>query len=102
MKKDVHFKIDEGLLQRLEHLAHEVGLPATRFIETALREYLEEQRKKEAYRITGVNEITGVRMSVSAMYKTMDAAQAALDRIRKEKNYIQNYFRRLQVEKVTI
>lgn len=102
MKKDVHFKIEEGLLMELDALSKEVGLPQVRFIETAVREYIEMQKKSNEYRLTGVNNLTGVRQSVSAKYKSKEAAQVALDNIRKHKTYIQDYYTRLQIEKVTI
>lgn len=102
MKKDVHFKIDEGLVLAINQLSLDVQLPAARIIETAVREYIEMQKKSNEYRLTGVNNITGVRQSVSAKYKTKEAAQEALDNIRKHKTYIQDYYTRLQIEKVTI
>lgn len=102
MKKDVHFKIDEGLVLAINQLSHDVQLPATRIIETAVREYIEMQKKSNEYRLTGVNNITGVRQSVSAKYKSKEAAQEALDIIRKRKTHIQDYYTRLQIEKVTI
>lgn len=102
MKKDVHFKIDQGLLMELDALSKEEGLPQARFIETAVREYIEMQKKSNEYRLTGVNNITGVRQSVSAKYKSKEVAQAALDNIRKHKTFIQDYYTRLQIEKVTI
>lgn len=102
MKKDVHFKIDEGLLYELDLLSKEEGLPQVRFIETAVREYIEMQKKSNEYRLTGVNNITGVRQSVSAKYKSKDEAQEALDNIRKHKTHIQDYYTMLQIEKVTI
>lgn len=102
MKKDVHFKIDEGLVLAINQLSHDVQLPAARIIETAVREYIEMQKKSNEYRLTGVNNITGVRQSVSAKYKTKEAAQEALDNIRKHKTYIQDYYTKLQIEKVTL
>lgn len=102
MKKDVHFKIDEGLVLAIKRLSYDIQLPVARIIETAVREYIEMQKKSNDYRLTGVNNITGVRQSVSAKYKSKEAAQAILDDIRKHKTYIQDYYTRLQIEKVTI
>lgn len=102
MKKDVHFKIDEGLVLAINQLSHDVQLPAARIIETAVREYIEIQKKSNKYRLTGVNNITGVRQSVSAKFNSKEEAQAILDDIRKHKTYIQDYYTRLQIEKVTI
>ena len=102
MKKDVHFKIEESLVMGINRLAKDLELPTARIVETAIREYLEMQKKSDNYRITGVNQITGVRHSVSAMYKGRAAADAALLNIRKHKSYINDYYSRLQIEKVTI
>lgn len=102
MKRDCHFKIEEELLQRLYKLAEDVGLPATRFIESAIREYIERQRGHERYTITGVNKITETRIPCTAQFKTLDAAQMSLDNIRKSKSFIMDYYKKLQIEKVTL
>ncbi|MBR2555729.1 MAG: hypothetical protein IKE94_12780 [Aeriscardovia sp.] len=86
----------------LEALSKEEGLPQVRFIETAVREYLSQLKGGHKYRITGVNEITGVRQFVSAIFNDLDTAQDQLSDFRK---YYRNTFAlysRLQVERVTI
>lgn len=102
MKKDVHFKIDEGLLQELELLSHEDGLPLVRFIETAVREYLTMLKAGRRYRITGVNEITGVRQTISALINDRDTAQERLFNFRKFYGDAYKIYKRLQVERVTL
>lgn len=102
MKIDVHFKIDESLIYRLDQLSKDIGLPITRFIETAIREYIQTQRTSNFYRITGINQITGNRCMVSPRYKDIDVARAALDNFRRNKNVIADYYTNLQLEKVTL
>lgn len=102
MKKDVHFKIDEGLLMELDALSKEEGLPQVRFIETAVREYLSQLKGGRKYRITGVNEITGVRQFISYIIKDRDIAQEQLFKYRKLYHDAYKVYKRLQVERVTI
>lgn len=102
MKKDVHFKIDESLLIELDALSKEEGLPQVRFIETAVREYLSQLQCGRKYRITGVNEITGVRQFISAIIKDRDVAQDRLCKFRKFYSDSYKIYKRLQVERVTI
>lgn len=102
MKKDVHFKIDESLLIELDALSKEEGLPQVRFIETAVREYLSQLKGGRKYRITGVNEITGVRQFVSAIFNDQETARDRLSDIRKHYRDIKVIYSRLQVERVTI
>lgn len=102
MKKDVHFKIDESLLIELDALSKEEGLPQVRFIETAVREYLSQLKGGRKYRITGVNEITGVRQSVSAIFNDQDIARDRLSDFRKHYRNANVVYSRLQVERVTI
>mgnify|MGYP003402738801 CR=1 FL=1 len=102
MKKDVHFKIDDSLIYRLDNLSKDIGLPVTRLIETAIREYITTQRTTNYYRITGINQITGERVMVSARYKDIDVARAALDNFRRNKREIADYYTKLQLEKVTL
>ena len=102
MKKDVHFKIEESLIHRLDALSKDIGLPVTRLIETAIREYITTQRNTNYYRITGINQITGERVYVSARYNDVDNARAALDNYRRHIKKIADYYTKLQLEKVTI
>lgn len=102
MKKDVHFKIDEGLLLELDAMSSNEGLPAVRFIETALREFLDQAKNARKYRITAVNNITGIRHAISAAYKTRDDADHVLQRMRKLKDGIPQYYSRLQIERCTL
>lgn len=102
MKKDVHFKIEESLLMELDALSKEEGLPQVRFIETAVREYLTLLKGGRNYRITGVNEITGVRQFITAMIKDRDTAQERLITYRKFYGDSYKIYKRLQVERVTI
>lgn len=102
MKKDVHFKIDEGLLMELDALSKEEGLPQVRFIETAVREYLSQLKGGCKYRITGVNEITGVRQAIGAIVKDRDNAQELLLKARELYGNSYKIYKRLQVERVTL
>ena len=102
MKKDVHFKIEESLLMELDALSKEEGLPQVRFIETAVREYLSLLKGGHKYRITGVNEITGVRQFISAIIYDRDTAQERLFNFRKFYGDAYKIYKRLQVERVTI
>lgn len=102
MKKDVHFKIEESLLMELDALSQEEGLPQVRFIETAVREYLSQLKGGRKYRITGVNEITGVRQFISAIFNDLDTAQDRLTDFRKHYRDANVIYTRLQVERVTI
>lgn len=102
MKKDVHFKIDESLINRLELLSKDIGLPVTRLIETAIREYITTQRTTNYYRITGINQITGERVIASARYNDIDEARAKLKKFRLNKKLISDYYTKLQLEKVTL
>ena len=102
MKKDVHFKIEESLIHRLDALSKDIGLPVTRLIETAIREYITTQRNTNYYRITGINQITGERVYVSARYNDVDNARAALDNYRRHIKKIADYYTKLQLEKVTL
>lgn len=102
MKKDVHFKIEESLLIELNALSKEEGLPQVRFIETAVREYLSQLKGGRKYRITGVNELTGVRQFISAIIKDRDNAQERLFHYRMVYGDAYKIYKRLQVERVTL
>lgn len=102
MKKDVHFKIEESFIHRLDLLSKDIGLPVTRLIETAIREYITTQRTTNYYRITGINQITGERVIASARYNDINEARAKLEKLRLNKKIIADYYTKLQLEKVTL
>lgn len=102
MKKDVHFKLDEGQILELKALAETEGLPFVRFIETAVREYLEHIGAHRYYRVTAVSEVTGQRMAVTARTKTKDDAVNLLNNLRNPKLGWTENWKRPQIERVTL
>lgn len=102
MKKDVHLKLEEGQILELKALAEAEGFPFVRFIETAVREYLEHIGANRYYRVTGVNEITGQRKSITARCRTQSQALTLLDQLRDGKNGWNTIYKRCQIERVTL
>lgn len=102
MKQDLHIKIEESYIHQLQELAKEEGLPFTRFIETAIREYLQHVGPKAKYRITAFNDITGQREVLSPVYLRGDNIISKMDEYRKLYQKIFDTHKRLQVERVTL
>lgn len=102
MKIDLHIKVEQSYIMQLQQLAKEEGLPFTRFIETAIREYLQHVGPKAKYRITAFNDVTGKREAISPIYLRGENI------VEKQKQYRQLYqkiyetHKRLQVERVTL
>lgn len=102
MKKDVHLKLEEGQILELKALAEAEGLPFVRFIETAIREYLQHVGAKRRYRITAVNETTGIREAISPIYLSGENIIDKQEQYRELYQKIYNTHKRLQVERVTL
>lgn len=102
MKQDLHIKIEESYILQLQELAREEGLPFTRFIETAIREYLQHVGPKAKYRITAFNDITGQREAISPVYLRGDNIITKMGEYRELYQKIYDTHKRLQVERVTL
>lgn len=102
MKKDLHIKIEESYIHQLQELSKEEGLPFTRFIETAIREYLQHVGPKAKYRITAYNDVTGQREAISPVYLRGENISAKQEQYRELYQKIYDTHKRLQVERVTL
>lgn len=102
MKQDLHIKIEESYIHQLQELAKEEGLPFTRFIETAIREYLQHLGPKAKYRITAYNDVTGQREAISPVYLRGENILAKQQQYRELYQKIYDTHKRLQVERVTL
>lgn len=102
MKADLHIKIEQSYITQLQDLAKEEGLPFTRFIETAIREYLQHVGPKAKYRITAFNDVTGQREAISPIYLRGDNILEKAEQYRELYQKIYDTHKRLQVERVTL
>lgn len=102
MKRDIHLKLDEGQILELQALSKKEGLPFVRFIETAVREYLEQVKLGKRYRISAVNDISGIRETISGMVKSKDEAIKLLDITRNPKHGFTLVYKHPQIERVTL
>lgn len=102
MKVDLHIKIEQSYILQLQELSKEEGLPFTRFIETAIREYLEHVGPKAKYRITAFNDTTGKREAISPIYLRGENILEKQQQYRELYQKIYDTHKRLQVERVTL
>lgn len=102
MKQDLHIKIEESYILQLKELEQEDGLPFTRYIETAIREYLQHVGPKAKYRITAFNDTTGKRDVISPLFLRGDNIIDKMEQYRELYQKIYDTHKRLQVERVTL